>query len=148
VTCDLHSRWTQSLTWQFLTPDVPELQGWLPEKGGILYSADLTVFYQTFYKNPNADWRYILGFDPTFMPEEDFKVYHSVLWNFGDSKAYEPWVKKMRPEDRLVICGGRGSAPNLPQLEWNYGVSGIWIGRLPRNDANGAPPTIRATATR
>ena len=84
------------------------------------------------------------------MPKEDFEVYHKVLWNFGDAKAYAPWVKKMRPADRLVIRGGRGSPPNIPQLEWNYGVSGIWIGRLPRTNAPapGAPPTIPATAPR
>ena len=38
----------------------------------------------------------------------------------------------MRATDRLVIRGNGGSPPNIPQLEWNYGVSGIWIGRLPR----------------
>ena len=74
------------------------------------------------------------------MPDEDFKVYHKILWNFGDAKAYEPWVKKMRPQDRLVIRGGRGSLPSSSQLEWEYGVSGIWIGRLPRIPQSGTPP--------
>jgi hypothetical protein len=106
----------------------------------------MTLFYQTFFKNPNGDWRYMLGFEPTWMPKEDFEVYHKVLWNFGDAKAYAPWVEKMRPEDRLAIRGGRGSPPNIPQLEWNYGVSGIWIGRLPRAHAPPPAPTIPATA--
>ena len=92
----------------------------------------MTIFYQTFFKNPNADWRYILGFEPALMSDEDFQVYHKIMWNFGDAKAYEPWVKKMRPQDRLVIRGGRGSLPGSSQLEWEYGVSGIWIGRTPR----------------
>ena len=56
------------------------------------------------------------------------------------------WLKKMTPADRLVIRGGRGSPPNIPQLEWNYGVSGIWVGRLPRHDTNSVPPTAPATA--
>jgi hypothetical protein len=81
------------------------------------------------------------------MPREDFEVYHKVLWNFGDSKAYAPWLKKMKPTDRLVIRGGRSSPPNLPQLEWNYGVSGIWIGRLPGHPPGGAPVTVHATET-
>jgi len=147
TTCDAGDRWTSNLTQQYLTTDNKDLAGWMPEKGGILYSADMTIFYQTFFKNPTGDWRYILGFESTLMRDEDFKVYHSVLWNYGDAKAYAPWVVKMRSPDRLVIRGGRGSPPNIPQLEWNYGVSGIWIGRLPSTNAipQGAPATIPAT---
>ena len=140
VTSDLADRWTQNLTWTYLTQDNQDLDGWLPDKGGILYSGEITVFDQTFFKNPTADWKYILGFEPTFMPEEDFKVYHSILWNFGDAKAYEPWVNKMRPLDRLVIRGAGGGPPNILQLEWKYGVSGIWIGRLPRTNSAPARP--------
>ena len=149
ITNDAGSRWTYNLTQQYLTTaEHPgELNGWMPEKGGILYSADMTLFYQTFFKNPHGDWRYMLGFEPTWMPAEDFAVYHKVLWNFGDAKAYDPWVEKMRPEDRLVIRGGRGAPPGIPQLEWNYGVSGIWIGRLPRKNAPPPAPTFPATAT-
>ncbi|MGD0252943.1 MAG: hypothetical protein ABSC01_09635 [Verrucomicrobiota bacterium] len=151
LTSDINSRWSATLVNQYLTTaEHPELNGWMPEKGGIFYSADMTLFYQTFFKNPNGDWCYMLGFEPTWMPKEDFEVYHKVLWNFGDAKAYEPWVKKMRPEDRLMIRGGRGGPPSIPQLEWNYGVSGIWVGRLPRTNAppQGAPPTIPATVPR
>jgi hypothetical protein len=148
VTSDAGSRWTANLTQQFLSvAEHPELEGWLPEKNGIFYSADLTLFYQTFYKNPKGDWQYMLGFEPTWMPKEDFKVYHTVLWNFGDAKAYSPWVKKMRLADRLVIRGGRASPPNIPQLEWSYGVSGIWVGRLPNHRQGGGPVTIHATET-
>jgi hypothetical protein len=144
ITNDGGRRWTDNLTQQYLTPaEHPELNGWMPEKGGILYSAEMTIFYQTFFKNPDGDWRYILGYEPGFMPDEDFKVYHSVIWNFGDARAYEPWVKKMRPEDRLVIRGGGGDRPNIPQLEWDYAVSGIWIGRVPRPNT---PPSERPSA--
>jgi hypothetical protein len=136
ITNDGGRRWTSNLTQQYLTTaEHPELKGWMPEKGGILYSADMTIFYQTFFKNPDGDWRYILGYEPGFMPDEDFQVYHKILWNFGDPKAYGPWVKKMRPEDRLVIRGGEGGVPSSRQLEWNYAVSGIWIGRIPRTNA-------------
>jgi hypothetical protein len=144
ITNDRGSRWTNNLTQQYLTQDNPDLNGWLPDQGGILYSSDMTIFYQTFFKNPKADWRYILGYEPGFMPDEDFKVYHSIMWNSGDAKAYKPWADKMRPQDRLVIRGGRGSPPNLPQLEWEYGVSGIWIGRTPRPGAPPPAPTIPA----
>lgn len=147
-TNDIGSRWTQSLTWTYLTPDNPDLAGWMPQKDGVLYTADMSIFYQTFFKNPDGDWKYIVGYEPAFMPADDFKVYHSVHWNLGDAKAYAPWVNKMTPADRLVIRGGRGEAPNIPQLEWNYGVSGIWIGRLPGPGAHGAPATVHAMAAR
>ena len=149
ITNDRGSRWTDNLTQQYLTTaEHPELKGWLPEKDGVLYSAEMSIFYQTFFKNPNGDWRYILGYEPAFMPVEDFKVYHSIQWNFGDAKAYKPWVEKMRPPDRLVIPGGRAAPPNVPQLDWEYGVSGLWIGRVPRTHAppDERPPTVPATA--
>jgi len=149
TTNDFNSRWSNHLAWRYITPDNPDLNGWLPEKGGTLYSVDMTIFYQTFFKNPTADWRYALGFESTLMSDEDFKVYHNILWNFGDAKAYKPWVDKMRPEDRLVIRGGSANVPPIPQLEWNHGVGDIWIGRLPRPVQSGmAPPTVPATAPR
>ena len=151
TTNDVNARWTGNLTTQYLSaaehPD--DLKGWMPEKGGILYSPDSTVFFQTFFKNPNGDWRcYALGFESTLMTDENFEVYHSFLWNSGDVKSLKPWVDKMQPEDRLVTRAARSAPPGIPQLEWNYGVSGIWIGRLPRSDTNGAPATIPATAIR
>lgn len=136
VTSDLNGRYTKNLTWQFLSEkEHPELAGWMPEKDGILYSPDMSVFYQTFYKNPNAGWRYMVGYEPALMPAEDFATYQKILWNAGDAQAYMPWVDKMKPADRLVIHGGKGERPNIPQLEWDYGVSGLWIGRLPRTGA-------------
>ncbi len=143
-TNDIDSRWTQNLTWTYLTPDNKNLTGWLPEKGGIFYTIDMTLFYQTFFKNPNADWRYILGYEPALMSDEDFAVYHKILWNSGDPEAYLPWVNKMRPADRLVIRGG--SPPDIPRLEWYYVPHRIWIGRLPDTNAPPPAPTIPAKA--
>jgi hypothetical protein len=147
ITADVGSRWTANLTQQYLKADNPDLKGWLPEKNGILYSADMTIFYQTFFKNPLGDWRYMVGFEATLMPAADFDTYHKILWNFGDAKAYTPWLVKLKPEDRLVIRGGRSTPPGIPQLEWNYGVSGLWVGRLPEHRSDDAPATIKATAT-
>jgi hypothetical protein len=150
MTSDAGSRWTYNLTQQYLTVEEhPEdLNGWMPEKGGIFYSSDMTLFYQTFYKNPKGDWRYVLGFESTFMREDDFKVFYSIMWNGEGGKAYQPWVNKMNLADRLVMRGSRSSPPDIPQLEWNYGVTGIWLGRVPRTNAPPPAPTVPATAVR
>jgi hypothetical protein len=143
ITCDFNSRWTGALSQQYLTEDNPDLAGWMPDKGGIFYTADMSLFYQTFYKNPNGDWRYMLGFEPTWMPKEDFDVYHKILWNYNDGKAYKPWVDQMTSADRLAVRGGGGGAPDVEGLEWKYGVSGIWIGRLPRTTSVAVPSTTK-----
>jgi len=132
VTSDLGSRWTQALTWQILTPENPDVGDWMPDKGGIFYTADMTIFYQTFFKNPHGDWRYILGYEPAMMPDDDFATYLKIVWNGGDVKGYAPWVAKMKPADRLVVRGEGGGHPNIPGLEWKYAVTGIWVGRTPR----------------
>ena len=94
----------------------------------------MRVFNETFFKNPNAPWRYVLGFEPALMLPEDRAVLRKVQWNFGDVRAYEDWVKKMRPEDRLVVRASwlhTPGQPNIPELEWRYAVTDLWIGRLP-----------------
>jgi hypothetical protein len=149
TTSDVNSRWTNHLAWRYLTPNETEIAGWLPDKGGTFYAVDQSLFYQTFFKNPDADWRYIVGFETTLMPDDDFKVYQEYVWNFGDAKTLKPWVEKMRPEDRLVLRGGSASIPSIPQLEWNHGIGDIWIGRLPRPVQPGtAPPAIPAAPPR
>lgn len=135
-TSDRDNRWTANLTTEYVTPETPDINGWLPGPGGIVYNSSMDVFFQTFFKNPTADWRYVHGFEPGLMRPEDLEVLRHIQWTYGDARAYEPWVKKMRPEDRLFISGSSGAMPNIPQLEWKYAVSGLWIGRLPQSPAN------------
>jgi hypothetical protein len=130
ITGDYGSRWTRNLSVQYLSLENPEHKKWLPEKGGIVYSNEMDVFYQTFYANPRANWRYILGFEPTMMPPEDLAILRKIQWYYGADETYKPWVKKMRQEDRLILW--RQSKPAIKELEWNFTVSGIWIGRLPK----------------
>ena len=149
-TRDTDGRWTNSLRVERLSltdPDAPakpsEYAQWLPEPGGIFYSDSMGLFYSTFYANPDAKWRYILGFEPGWMPVEDLQVYRKIQWNAGAFKCYEPWVKKMRPKDRLVLECGMGQPP-IPGLEWHYAVTNVWIGRLPR--AKAAAPAVAGKA--
>jgi hypothetical protein len=140
-TSDLQSRWTQNQTTGFLTQDDQSLSGWLPDPGGIIYNSDMDVFFDTFYKNPTADWKYILGFESGWMRPEDLTVLRNYQLKYGDASALEPWVKKMRPQDRMIIHAPGTSRPNLPELQWNYAVTELWIGRLPR--AGDHPTAVR-----
>jgi hypothetical protein len=107
----------------------------MPEGSGIFYAADMRFFFNTFYKNPRADWRYMVGFEPALMLPEDLKIYRAIQRAGGACEAYEPWVKKMRAEDRLAIACS--IQPPLPSLEWKRSGD-YWIGRLPRKAATRA----------
>jgi hypothetical protein len=131
ISSDHGGRWTQSMSVQYLSLENPDNKKWLPEEGGIVYNDDMTVFYQTFYANPHANWRYILGFEPSMMPLDDLAIYRKIQWNYGSDPSFEPWVKKMRPEDRLILR--RPAKPLIKELEWASTASGIWIGRLPKD---------------
>jgi hypothetical protein len=129
-TNDLGRRYTRSLDETFLDINDPKLQGWMPSSNGIFYSAQMDFFYNTFYKNPQGDWRYILGFEPALMPEDDLRIFRTIQFNRGVIKAFEPWAEKMRPQDRLAIA--TATQPNLPRLEWINAAGNIWIGQLPK----------------
>ncbi|MBL7072119.1 MAG: hypothetical protein ISS26_08155, partial [Candidatus Omnitrophica bacterium] len=129
ITNDANGIWTQNITKEYLSADDIDQGEWLPEPGGVIYSDDMTIFYDTFYKNPNAPWRYILGFEAAIMPEEDLAIFRNIQWNHGAYQAFEPWVKKMDPGDRLILKRSFALEPNIPGLEWHYAASDIWIGR-------------------
>jgi len=129
-TNDYGRRYSVTAGQQFIEAANPELQGWLPRKNGIFYCDDMNFYYDTFYKNPQEDWRYILGYEPALMPEDDLKILRSIQLSRGAFSAYQPWVRKMTSADRLVIrCDFK---PNLPELEWHQAVGNIWLGRLPQ----------------
>jgi hypothetical protein len=132
TTSDVGGRWTNCLEVEYMMQDDPALAGWLPEKDGIIYSTNMDIFYETFFKNPRAPWRYVLGFEPTFMTADNLKILYTIDYNHGMPQAYEPWVAKMRPADRLVMRTGPGRPPGIDGLEWKYAVKNTWIGRLPR----------------
>lgn len=141
VTNDSESRWTGNLNIKYLHLDNPEHAPWLPGPGGIIYSNSMGIFYQTFLKNPHAPWRYILGFEPAIMPGEDLKIYRNIQRNFGHFSTFEPWVKKMKYEDRLIINHNPDSEPRIRGLEWKLITGNVWIGRLPQGFTEEAEPS-------
>jgi hypothetical protein len=140
VTADVRGRWSRSERSAFLSLENAEHLPWLPAPGGILYSNSMRVFYNTFFKNPHAPWRYVLGFEPALMPAEDLAVYRNIQRELASDASLEPWAAKLRPEDRLVVVRGGSSAPELTRLEWHSPFRGMWIGRLPRSERGDEPP--------
>ncbi len=137
---DYESRWTRSLKIDYISADKPELAGWLPGDGGIIYSPEMTVFYHTFFKNPQANWRYVLGYEPALMQPDDFRTLRNIQWNDGDPRTYQPWLDKLRPEDRLVFIGGVRMQPEIQGIEWIYAATDRWVGRPVQKQAV-TPPT-------
>jgi hypothetical protein len=127
ATNDLDRRYTRCLDESHLDASNPALQGWLPDAGGIFYSADMGFFYNTYYDNPQAPWRYVLGYEPALMLKDDLKIFRSIQGNHFAPKAFEPWVEKMKVGDRLAIYGT--SEPAVPGTEWKYAGGTLWIGR-------------------
>lgn len=131
MTADFMGRWTENLSIEYLSADDKELAPWLPEEDGILYTADMRDFFHTFFANPTAPWRYVLGFEPTIMLPEDLRTYQSIRWNKYAPEAYRPWIMKMRPRDRVMMPGDPWVPDRFSELEWHH-ARGKWIGRLPR----------------
>lgn len=128
-TNDLDRRYSYSAGESFLDAGDPALKGWLPGPGGIFYCSEMGFFYNTFYQNPTADWRYITGLEPALMPPDDLKIFRKIQMTQGAPAAYEPWIKKMRPIDRLAVYSR--VQPNLSGLEWREALGNLWIGRMP-----------------
>ena len=93
----------------------------------------MSIFYETFFTNPQGEWRYALGFEPSFMLPDDYSVFRELWETLNAIKALQPWVGKMSPADRLVLLAPENTPPAIPQLEWNYVVKNTWVGRLPRH---------------
>lgn len=136
----------QRVVWLQENPE--EAEDWLPDPGGILYSADMGAFFTLFFTYPEGDWRYILGPEQALMPREDLEILHGIA-DRSNWDAFLPWVEKLRPEDRLFVTVPSGA----DRPEWE----GVEIFDIPRSfsivrtvrpgsaapagdDGNGAPP--------
>ncbi|MGA0332433.1 MAG: hypothetical protein ACO3N7_00390 [Kiritimatiellia bacterium] len=132
LTVDFDSRWSNNDRIESLQWENPEHRKGLPDPGGIFYSDSMGLFYDTFYNNPQADWKYILGFEPALMPAEDLETYRTIqFYGHRDDDLYFPWVRKMTPADRLVLQRSKGNPPRIPELHWDYIAYNVWSGRVP-----------------
>ena len=121
---------------RFLTPDKPYLSlmspdigSALPDPGGILYTDDMRVFFQLFYHQPSAPWRYVIGYEPALMPPEDLATFRMTL-SRRTPGSFAPWTEKMKPQDRLILQSTQGQ-PLIDDLEWTQVSPTVWSGRRP-----------------
>lgn len=125
VSNDRAGRWTKTAAaeWPVLTN--PEHRPWLPDPGGIVYSSQMRVFYWLFFNNPHGEWRYILGFEPVWMPEEDLRIYRNIQ---QDPSGVIPWVERMTAKDRFIVTSK--SKPSIIGMDWKEVTPGVWIGKF------------------
>jgi len=122
-------RWAERTHDNSIVADRPELQGWLPGDGATLYAANMGIFYDTYYRNPHARWRYILGFEPSMMPPDDLATYQTIVRNYDNPEAWRPWLLKMGPEDRLAYFSATHPGALFPGLQWRPVGRNVWLGR-------------------
>ena len=134
VANDRNGRWSQ-FRFDPLDARRPDHAEWLPAPGGILYSVNLSVFYETFFTNPHGRWRYALGFEPSFMTAENLAVYDELCRTLNAIHSTVPWVQKMTPGDRLILIAPPEIRPAIPELEWHYAAANTWIGRRPEQQS-------------
>jgi hypothetical protein len=125
LTVDLRGRYTNVLRHPMLWAGAEEIEGELPEEGGILYSTDMSAFYILFQRFPEAKFKYALAMEPGSMRPEDQKVLRSVQ-STGKLEEYKPWFQKMQPKDRILIY--QSTKPEWEGIEFRKFFSG-WMGR-------------------
>ena len=105
LTTDVESRWTEDVPRYPLIYESANSadREWFPDSGGIVYNDNMLVFYSTFFYNPHANWRYIMGFEPVLMRPEDLAVYRNIQRNYGAVQEYGPWIKKMTGRGRNIF---------------------------------------------
>jgi len=124
---DHGSRWTGMLGVEWPQMTKAEHRKWLPEREGVLYSDGMDVFYQIFLNNPHGEWKYVLGFEPVWMPEDDLKIYRHIQLTKGKPESYAPWVRKMTEKDRLILV--RMEKPKIEGLDWYEVTPTVWSGK-------------------
>ena len=129
---DSAGRWSMDGTVGGLDARIPAQAALLPDPGGIIYSNSMDFFYQTFFRNPDGDWRYVLAYEPGMMLPEDRAVLDAMYVEKDPIGTLAPWVARMTGRDRMIMNGRPDSPPPVPALRWTRAGYRRWSGRLPR----------------
>ena len=127
VTNDHGSRWSGAVA-EWPNIENKAHRPWLPDDGGIVYNDNMFLFYQVFYNNPQAPWRYALGFEPIWMTADNLKIFRDIQLKRGKDESYLPWVQKMTLKDRMILI--RSIEPQIQGLEWHEITPTVWSGKL------------------
>jgi hypothetical protein len=104
----------------------------------------MRVFYEVFFRKPNARFRFVLGFEPGLMPVEDQRVLREA-GRTGRIRPLEAWVAKMSDRDRMILRSSQG-APDLADLMWTQVTRELWMGRKePKPDPGNPEGKIKGT---
>lgn len=87
-----------------------EMASWLPGPGGTMYNTETRAFHTFYFAYPDAPWRYVLGPEQGIMPRDDREVLQAIYDGQGWD-AYEPWVERLGPDDRIFFTIPPGVEP-------------------------------------
>ena len=99
----------------------------LPEDGGIIYNDNMLHFYYLYYENPEAKYKYVLGFEPAIMSKDNKKIYREIAYSKCHYSAYKPWIEKLTEKDRIYTS--KDISEFYPQLTWIKANKSLYIGK-------------------
>ncbi|MBP5467645.1 MAG: hypothetical protein J6Z11_00205 [Candidatus Riflebacteria bacterium] len=99
-----------------------------PVEGGIVYNDSMRHFYYQYFNDPEGKYKYVLGFEPAIMLEDNKKIFRDILYSRFHYKAYKPWVDKLTKNDRLFTIVDLSK--NYPQLDWVKAGEKLYIGKV------------------
>ena len=137
-THDERGRYSERVMDEAIHFNDPRLADWVPRPDSLIYSNTMLVFYMHYFAYPHATWKYVVGFESSLMPEDDLQVLRNLHYNYSYGKEFAPWVKKMRPQDRLIT---RSLIPGVDGIEWIQASRNFYIGKLKPSLANASAPT-------
>lgn len=105
-----------------------EFSDFKPSDNGIIYNDSMRHFYHQYFTDPKAKYKYILGFEPAIMPDDDKKTFREITYSDFHFKAYEPWINKLTEKDRIFASVDLSS--NYPQLDWIKVSKNLYIGKI------------------